>query len=157
MNDWANILVVWPWFLRTASHLCCMVSGTCEQIGCCTTYHNSSAFLGFASEIAFLMSPHKFSIGLRSGSLHNVISLAWNQDGACFTGVFGVVVLNMTFSINDSITQTQQHACHDCWVCWFSISLPHLLVKYNFYQNQWLIWLVMLDCYYFDHNGVTFT
>ncbi len=27
------------------------------------TYHNSSAFLGFASETAFLMSPHKFSIG----------------------------------------------------------------------------------------------
>ncbi len=29
----------------------------------CTTHHNSSAFLGFATETAFLMSPHKFSIG----------------------------------------------------------------------------------------------
>ncbi len=43
----------------------------------CTTYHNSSAFLGFASETAFLKSPHKFSIGLKSGdwaghSIHNL-------------------------------------------------------------------------------------
>ncbi len=33
----------------------------------CTTHHSSSAFLGFASETVFLMSPHKFSVGLRSG------------------------------------------------------------------------------------------
>ncbi len=52
----------------------------------CTTYHNSSAFLGFASETAFLMSPHKFSIGLRSGDWagHSItlILLVWNQDAA---------------------------------------------------------------------------
>jgi len=40
------------------------------------------------------------------------------------------IVFNMPFSINDYIPQNQQHACHDCWVCWFSITLPHLLVKY---------------------------
>ncbi len=42
------------------------------------------------------------------------------------------IILNTSFSINDSITQNQQHACHchDCWVCWFSITLPHLLEKY---------------------------
>ncbi len=39
------------------------------------------------------------------------------------------IILNMPFSINDSITQIQQHACHDWRVCWFSITLPHL-VKY---------------------------
>ncbi len=33
----------------------------------CTAHHSSSAFLGFASETVFLMSPHKFSVGLRSG------------------------------------------------------------------------------------------
>ncbi len=52
----------------------------------CTTYHNSSAFLGFASETAFLMSPHKFSIGLRSGDWagHSItlILLVLNQDAA---------------------------------------------------------------------------
>ncbi len=40
------------------------------------------------------------------------------------------IILNMPFSINDSITLNQQHACNDCWVCWFSITLPHLIVKY---------------------------
>ncbi len=51
----------------------------------CNTYQNSSAFLGFASEIAFL-SPYKFSIGLRSGdwAAHSItlILLVWNQDAA---------------------------------------------------------------------------
>ncbi len=49
-------------------------------------YHNSSAFLGFASETVFLMSPHKFSIGLRSGDWAGrsitLILLVWNQDAA---------------------------------------------------------------------------
>ncbi len=49
-------------------------------------YHNSSAFLGFASETAFLMSPHTCSIGLRSGDWAGhyitLILLVWNQDAA---------------------------------------------------------------------------
>ncbi len=52
----------------------------------CTTHYNYSAFLGFASETSILMSPHKFSIGLRSGDWagHSItlILLVWNQDDA---------------------------------------------------------------------------
>lgn len=40
------------------------------------------------------------------------------------------IILNMPLSINDSITQNQQHACHDCWVIWFSITVLHVLVSY---------------------------
>ena len=51
-----------------------------------TTFHSSSEFLGFASEIAFLISPHKFSMGLRSGDWagHSITSIffVWNQDVA---------------------------------------------------------------------------
>ncbi len=63
----------------------------------CTTYHNSSALLCFASETAFLMSPHKFSIGLRSGDWagHSItLNLVGLEPRCCsLTGVFGVVVL----------------------------------------------------------------
>ncbi len=49
-------------------------------------YHNSSAFLGFASETAFLMSPLELSIGSRSGDWAGhcitLILLVWNQDAA---------------------------------------------------------------------------
>ncbi len=41
----------------------------------------------------------------------------------------------------------QQYACHDCW-----FSITPTSKKYNLYQKQWLIWLVMLNCYYFEHN-----
>ncbi len=64
----------------------------------CTTDHSSSAFHGFASETACLMSPHRFSIGLRSGDWagHSItlILLVWNQVIArLLVHVFGVVVL----------------------------------------------------------------
>ncbi len=40
------------------------------------------------------------------------------------------IMLNTPFSINDSITQNQQHGRHDCWICWVSITLPCQLAKY---------------------------
>uniref|UniRef100_A0A9J7ZQK9 Transposase n=1 Tax=Cyprinus carpio carpio TaxID=630221 RepID=A0A9J7ZQK9_CYPCA len=59
---------------KTASHLCGMESTNLWHLlaviplhDSLTTFHNSFTFLGFASETAFLTSPHKFSIGLRSG------------------------------------------------------------------------------------------
>ena len=44
--------------------------------------HNSSAFLGFASQTAFLMSPNKFSIGDWAGHSMTLILLVWNQESA---------------------------------------------------------------------------
>ena len=60
-----------------------------------TTFDNSSAFLGFVSQTAFLMSPHKFSIGLRlwglGWQLYN-INLVGLEPRRCFlTGLFGVI------------------------------------------------------------------
>ena len=68
------------------------------------------------------------------------------------------IFFNTPLSVNDSVSQNQQHARHACWVCCFSIPLLNLLETYlqcrswNSNKNSDLSCLVMWDCYYFDHN-----
>ncbi len=63
----------------------------------CTTYHNSSAFLGFASETAFLMSPPQVFYWIKvwrlGWPLHNINLVGLEPRCCSLTNVFGVVVL----------------------------------------------------------------
>lgn len=60
-------------------------------------FHNYSKFLGFSSEIAFLIWPHKFSFGSRSRDCagHSIASilLVWNQDAAADWCIWGCFLL----------------------------------------------------------------
>lgn len=59
-----------------------------------TTFHSSSAFLGFASETALLIAPYKFSIGLWSGnwSGHSITLTLLEPRYYTLAGVFGIIV-----------------------------------------------------------------
>lgn len=101
-----------------------------------TTFHNSFTFLGFASETAFLTSPHKFSIGLRSGDWagHSItlILLVWNHE---FTSVFGVIVLlkqpfqgHVLFSIGQHDLFKYFNICKLIHDPWYAINRPNTIV-----------------------------
>ncbi len=56
----------------------------------CSTYHNSSAFLGFVSETAFLMSPNKYwtKVWRLGWPLHNVNLVGLELTCCSLRGVF---------------------------------------------------------------------
>lgn len=87
----------------TASHLWCMEwTNFWHRIAAqdrFTTFHNSSAFLGFASWTEFFMSAHKFPMGLRSrdcaADSNTSILFVWNQGFAHLMPCLGSLSCSM--------------------------------------------------------------
>lgn len=100
-----------------------------------TTFRTSSAFLGFTLETAFLMSPHKFSIGVRSGGFHDVNVVGLEPRCCSLTGVFVVgVLVKHTFPEHFLSSIRQHDLFRYCDICklihdpWYVRNRPNTTV-----------------------------